>query len=350
MEFKDYYQVLGVARSADEKEIKRAYRRLARQYHPDLNPGNKEYEKKFKEVNEAYEVLGDPAKRKRYDELGSTWNTHGSKDTEGFWRDFYSKYGQAGRTASTTFEDSYESTNFSDFFKTFFGDLFGGGRRTRTTRFGEGQKAGVSHHDRSPREVFSEIEIDFSESYRGTNRRIRVAYEEICESCGGSGQQPPESLCAGCRGKGVEKRSKLVNVTIPAGVKQGAKLRIPGVLGGHDLYLLVTVQPHPFFKRDGNNLLLDLPVTVYEAVLGSELEVPTMNGRVQMKIPPETQNNTSFRLRGLGFPRVKEGGKGDQVVRVSIVVPRKLSDKEKELFQKLSSLRYDNPRSHLLAG
>ncbi len=349
MEFKDYYRVLGVERGADEKEIKRAYRKLARQYHPDLNPGNKEYEKKFKEVNEANEVLSDPEKRKRYDELGSTWNTHGRKDTEGFWRDFYSKYGQTGRTTSTTFDDSYEGTEFSDFFKTFFGDLFGSARRTRTSSFRSGTRRDIPTHDQSTREVFSEIEIGFLESYRGTNRRMRVEFEELCESCGGTGQQPPGSICTACRGRGVEKRSKLVNVSIPSGVKPGAKLRIPGVLGGRDLYLLVKVKPHPFFKREGNNLLIELPVTVYEAVLGAELEIPTMNGKVKMKIPPETQSNTSFRLRGLGFPHVKEGGKGDQLVKISVVIPKTLNEKEIELFRELSSLRHDNPRSHMLA-
>lgn len=350
MEFKDYYAILGVPRGADEKEIKKAYRRLARKYHPDLNPGDKEAEKKFKEINEAYEVLSDPEKRKRYDELGMAWATYGQGDTEAFWQDFYRRYGSSAQTSSR-FETDFEFEDFSDFFKMFFGDFLGDRTRVRRTT--------TSRFYRTPEETFAaweerekptqSVEVSFEESFQGTSKNIRVEYEEICPLCGGTGKERSGGRCRSCGGEGVERKIKTVSVTIPPGVSDGTKLRIPKVMGGKDLYLMVHVRPHPFFRREGDNVCLELPVTFTEAALGTEVEVPTMTGKVRMKIPPETQNGTVFRLRGLGFPKENDHGRGDQLVRVQVVVPQGLTKREKELLEEFSTLRKDNPRKHLLS-
>ncbi len=353
MEFKDYYKILGVERNADEREIKKAYRRLARKYHPDLNPQDKEAERKFKEINEAYEVLSDPEKRKRYDELGTAWSSYGRQNTEEFWQDFYRKYGSSS-PYTTTFDTEFEFGDFSDFFKTFFGDLLRGAQRTTrhaTTDFGfynRGRER-TMHRETAP-EVNAEIEISFEESFRGTSRNVRLEYEEICSRCGGTGHSGNKEVCKTCRGKGVERHSKVVNVNIPPGVADKTKLRIPGMMGGKDFYLLVRVKPHPFFKREGDNVLLELPVTITEAALGTEIEVPVLTGRAKMRIPPETQSGTVFRLRGLGFPKIGGEGKGDQLVRVQVVIPKGLTERERKLLEELSSLRKENPRQHLLSA
>ena len=189
MEFKDYYQILGLNRKADEKEIKKTYRRLARKYHPDLNPGNKESEKRFKEINEAYEVLGDPEKRKRYDELGSAWNSYGQKDTEQFWKDYYNKYGSGGTSYQQTYSTNFEGGDFSDFFRTFFGDLFGGSiSRTHSTRFRSSRKNEWinGYPQKGEAEPSSHpIEIDFIESVLGTRKNFHLEFEEPCPQCRG---------------------------------------------------------------------------------------------------------------------------------------------------------------------
>ncbi|HSV30479.1 MAG TPA: DnaJ C-terminal domain-containing protein, partial [Atribacteraceae bacterium] len=197
-------------------------------------------------------------------------------------------------------------------------------------------------------ETISEVEISFEESYRGLTRQIKVDYDEPCRNCGGTGITQNSEPCASCRGKGAQRKSKVVNITIAPGVKYGAKLRVPGVLGGKNLYLMVKVKSHSHFRRESDNVLLDLPITVSEAVLGTELEVPTLSGKVKMKIPPGTQNYTSFRLPGFGFPRMKNNEKGDQIVRISIVIPKNLNQKEKKLYEELSALRPENPRRYLL--
>lgn len=351
MEFKDYYAILGVPRNADEKEIKRAYRRLARKYHPDLNPGDKEAERKFKEINEAYEVLSDPEKRRRYDELGAAWSTYGQRDTEAFWQDFYRRYGRTAQTSSSRFETDFEFGDFSDFFKMFFGDLLGDRIRTRratTFRFSGSPEGFTATEERQ--DLVQELEVSFEESFHGTNRNVRVEYEEICSSCGGTGREKTGVRCLACGGEGVQRRSKTVSVSIPPGVQDGTKLRVPKVAAGKDLYLQIRVRPHAFFRREGDDVLLDLPVTFAEVALGAEVEVPTLTGKVRMRIPPETQNGTVFRLRGLGFPKRGNGGRGDQLVKVHVVVPQGLTEREKELLREFATLRRENPRRHLLSA
>lgn len=350
MEFKDYYSVLGVPRNADEKEIKKAYRRLARKYHPDLNPGNKEAERKFKEINEAYEVLSDPEKRKRYDELGAAWSAYGQRDTEAFWRDFYRQYGSSTQTSSAHFETDFEFGDFSDFFKMFFGDLLGNRNRSRgasTFRFYTAPGGDFTTTE-VEQDLTQDIEISFEESFRGTSRNVRIDYKEICSSCGGTGWEHAGGMCRNCGGEGAQKKSKKVSITIPPGVNEGTKLRVPGVAGGRNLYLVVHVRPHAFFRREGDDVLLELPVTFTEAALGTEIDIPTLTGRVRMKIPPETQNGTVFRLRGLGFPKHGNHIRGDQLVKIQVVVPQRLTERERALLKEFSALRKEDPRKHLL--
>jgi len=359
MEFKDYYKILGVDRNADEKEIKRAYRRLARKYHPDLNPGDKEAEKKFKEINEAYEVLSDPEKRKRYDELGAAWNAYGQQNTEQFWQDFYRKYGASGQRYYTAGEAQAEwggFEDFSDFFKILFGDIFsserpsGRGFRVYRTYRSSPFAEHTIKKETPTSEPTHEVEITLEEVYRGTTRNIKVAFDEICSACSGTGKSGNFGVCSSCNGEGVIRKSKTVNVTIPPGLDDGSKLRIPGVAGGRDLYLRIKIKPHPIFRKEGSNLSLDLPVTLYEALLGAEIEIPLLDGKkVKLKIPPETQNGTVLRLRGLGFVDPKTKEKGDLLVKVQVVLPRQLSAKEKELFRELATLRHENPRLNLVS-
>ncbi|MDE3193630.1 MAG: DnaJ domain-containing protein [Chloroflexota bacterium] len=323
VEYKDYYKILGVAKNAKPEEIKKAYRRLARQYHPDLNKGT-DAEQRFKEINEAQEVLLDPEKRSRYDQLGPDWERYarsgapGGAPGGGFQWVFTGTPGAGGQDFS----------QFSDFFRTVFGDVggFGGAGMGQTRGRPNGRARGYAQQGE---DLESEVDVTLPEAYRGTERSIEI--------------------------RGEDGKSKRLDVKIPAGVKDGQRIRLagqgaPGARGGPagDLYLRVRVHPHPFFRREGDDVHVDLPIALHEAMLGEEVTVPTLKGRVSLKIPPETQNGRTIRLAGQGMPR-PSGGHGDMYVTVKVVLPQKLSSDERDAIQKLAAHRAgENVRSHLL--
>ena len=350
VEFKDYYQILGVDRSADDKAIKSAYRKLARKHHPDVAKGAGAADK-FKEINEAYEVLSDPEKRRRYDSLGPDWQRYaqgpGGQPGGGFPGGFHVEYGNAEDVGG-----------FSDFFRTIFGDLGArtrGGRDGRQTVDFEGLEdllgRGAGRGRRRGDDVQAGIDISLDEAFNGARKSLSLESEEPCPACHGSGNVDGKP-CSTCHGRGWQRAQRQLEVKIPAGVRTGQRVRVQGEGGGGasargDLYLIVNVAPHPLFERKGDDLHLELPITAPEAALGASIEVPTLRGRVSMKIPAGTGSGRTFRLPGYGMPRVKGTGAGDQLVRTTIVVPASLTDEERELYTKLKSLRTDNPRAYL---
>jgi molecular chaperone DnaJ len=339
VDFKDYYKILGVDRKADDKTIKSAYRRLARKYHPDVAK-TKDATDRFKEVSEAYEVLSDPEKRRRYDSLGPDWQRYTQAPPAGPpGGGFRVEYGG----------DPGNLGDFSEFFRSIFGDLGAHARRGSRSggiRFDEG-------FDRSPRgaDVEAGVEISLDEAFHGARKTFAMDLEEPCAVCGGSGNVQGKP-CAACGGGGWQRAQRQVDVKIPAGVKSGQRVRVsgegtgaPGARG--DLYLSVTVAAHPFFERKGDDVHLTLPITAPEAALGTSIEVPTLRGKVSMKVPPATSSGRAFRLPGYGMPRLKGGGAGDQFVTIKVVMPSELTSEERELYEKLKALRSDNPRAYL---
>jgi curved DNA-binding protein len=314
VEYKDYYKTLGVQKDATAADIKKAYRKLARQFHPDVNK-SADASKKFKEVNEANEVLSDPSKRKRYDQLGPDWERYAqagaSSQRGGNGGGFQWVY--TGTPGAKGFEGG--ESDFSDFFQSVFGAGFGQpaagtGTRRRTAR------------SRAIADVEYPIEVTLPEAYKGAERVVEL--------------------------QGEDGRTKRLTVKIPAGVRDGQRIRLAGQAAGGDLYLQVKVKPHPLFTRDGDDLRLELPVALHEALLGAEVTVPTLKGRVSLRIPPETQNGRTIRLAGQGMPRAG-GGFGDLYVTVKVVLPTKLNDKERELATELAAeRRTEDVRSHLL--
>jgi len=360
---RDYYEALGIARNASDAEIKKAYRRLAMKYHPDRNPGDEEAETRFKEAKEAYEVLGDPQKRAAYDQFG-----HAGVDQ------------QAGAGGGGGFG---AAGGFGDIFDDIFGDIFGAGRgRSRTYRGADLQY---------------NLELSLEEAVFGTEAKIRIPTTEACEVCDGSGARPgtatescptcrgmgqvrvqqgffsvqqtcprchgsgkiiPEP-CGNCHGEGRVKTHKTLSVDVPAGVDTGDRIRLsgegePGMHGGPagDLYVQVHVKPHRLFTREGNDLYCDVPITVPTAALGGEIEVPTLKGKVMLRIPPETQTGRSFRLRGKGVKPVRGGPTGDMICRVQVEVPVNLTKRQKELMEELRATMDEgghhqhSPQSH----
>jgi DnaJ-class molecular chaperone len=344
VEFKDYYRILGVERGADDKTIKSAYRKLARKYHPDVNKGQ---DARFKEINEAYEVLSDPEKRRRYDTLGPDWERYAQQPPGGAQPGgFTVEYGDAG--------------DFSDFFRTIFGDLgarMRGENRGADRGFGGagfedvvGRGFGRAAQRRRGEDVQASLEISLEEAFQGTRKTFAMELDEPCVTCHGSGNVGGKP-CATCHGTGWQRARREVDVKIPAGVRTGQKVRVSGEGGGGaggrgDLYLVVSVAPHPQFERKGDDIQLSLPITAPEAALGATIEVPTLRGKVSMKIPPATSSGRTFRLPGYGMPRIRGGGAGDELVTIRIVMPAELTAAEKELYERLRALRTDSPRGY----
>lgn len=355
---RDYYEILGVSKDADQKEIKKAYRRLARKYHPDVNKDDPKAEEKFKEISEAYAVLSDPEKRAQYDQFG-----HAGVDGQGF--DF----------SDFTGGDFGGFGDFSDIFDLFFGGGMGSARR-------RGPRRGA--------DLRYNLEIDFKEAVFGAEKELIIPRTETCSSCNGTGakngnkietcprcngtgeiryaQRTPfgqfvqtrtcdlcggegkliKELCPECGGRGQVKRSRRVTVKIPAGVSDGSKLRIAGEgeagekgAPPGDLYIIIHVREHEFFSRRGDDIYCEVPISFVQAALGDEIEVPTVDGSSKMNIPQGTQPETAFRLRGKGVPRLNGHGRGDQIVIVKVVIPEKLSAEQKKLLEKFAEISRD---------
>lgn len=337
MAAKDYYSILGVSRNATEKEIKSAYRKLARKHHPDVNPGDKSSEDKFKEVSEAYEVLADPEKRKKYDQfghLGDAWKHAGQG---GF------NPGQGGGQWRQTSQEGMDANfDISD----LLGGLFGGGGRA-------GRMGGGFRQQQMPvkgEDAQYEVEITLDEAFHGAERVLSLVVHDGCPTCQGSGMVNNRA-CPTCGGAGVVERQKTLEVKIPRGVKEGAKIRLtgkggPGMFGGPpgDLYLIPRILPHPRFERQGDDLYTEVAVTFPEAALGAEVEVPTMDGRLTANVPAGTSSGQKLRLRGKGMPKLHGGGHGDLYAKIRVTVPKNLSEHERELIEELKMLRNENPR------
>jgi DnaJ-class molecular chaperone len=340
VEFKDYYRLLGVERSADEKTLKSAYRKLARKFHPDVSKG-KDSAERFKEINEAYEVLSDPEKRRRYDTLGPDWQRYAQQaPPPGGEGGFRAEYGGDGG-------------DFSEFFRTIFGDL---GARTRGSRGGIDVEELLGRAGRGRRgrprgeDVQASVEISFEDAYQGARRTFALDMDEPCSTCHGAGHVGGQP-CTACHGAGWQRGHREVDVKIPAGVKSGQRVRVSGEGAGEsgargDLYLVVTVTPHPEFERQDDDILYTLSIGAPEAALGDSVEVPTLKGKVSMKVPPATSSGRVFRLRGYGMPRLRGGGFGDQLVRARIVMPGSLTIEEQNLYRQLKTLRSHDARGH----
>ena len=321
---KEFYKILGVDKKATAKEIKQAYRKFARKYHPDVNPGDKDAEAKFKEINEAHEVLSDTEKRKKYDQFGENWQ----------YADQYAQAGAqpGGRQTHWTYTGGGTPFEFSDMGGGGFGSIFdsilgdSGAKRARRPMRG--------------RDYEYPVEVSLEEAYKGAVRILQLEAEEQCASCKGEG-------CPNCGRTGRVIKPQRIEVKVPAGVKDGSRVRIagkggPGARGGQqgDLYLMVSVKSDKRFQRSGDDIIVEVPVQLVDAVLGGEVDVPTLGGKkLALKIPPETQNGKVFRLGGQGIPHLNGNEKGDLFAKVSIVLPSKLSDRENELFQELKTIR-----------
>ncbi len=340
MDYKDYYKILGVAKTATADEVKKAYRALARKYHPDVNPGDKSAENKFKDINEAYEVLSDPEKRHKYDTLGPNWQEqfgYGGAPAGGGMRTrtYTSPTGRSRGGSTIDFEDP---TGFSDFFETLFGRRTASGTTTtRSGRSGFGSLRGA--------DIEQPVEISLREAYTGTARAYNIEAPEECATCRGTGRANGHA-CLVCNGTGQVLHSRRVEVKIPAGADNGTRVVVAGEgntgaagVSRGDLILTVTVKPDPRFERRGADLIVDVQVSLTTAMLGGEAPVPTPDGkRLLLTIPPETQNAQTFRLTGKGMP--KQGGvAGNLIARIQVVLPKKLTDREKALFEELAKLR-----------
>jgi molecular chaperone DnaJ len=365
---RDYYDILGVKREASEAELKKAFRKLARKYHPDINPGDKTSEQKFKELNEAYEVLSDPKKKQQYDQFG-----HAA---------FEQGFGQGpGPGPGPGFEgfghgaEFYSGRGFED----IFGNLFG-------------EKAARARGPQKGEDITYSVEIDLEDAIFGRTMQVDLRRDVTCSSCGGSGSQPgtsPRSCptcmgtgrvsqgrgfmqfaqtcstchgvgtinpnpCRTCNGKGVVPKMDRINVKIPPGVDNGSKVRVAGMgesgeRGGPsgDVYIVTKVRPHAYFERKGDNLYSDASVTIKEAALGEKIEIPTVDGMVSLTVPQGAQTGQQLKLKGKGVPHLGGGGTGDHYVTIKVTTPAVLSERGKELLLELDRLHPSNPRQNI---
>jgi DnaJ-class molecular chaperone len=339
---KDYYEVLGVKRGASDDEIKKAYRKLARKFHPDLNPGDKAAEEQFKQLQEAYDVLSEPENRKLYDQYGENWRAvkAGAGVPPPGWE-------SAGRTAGAGGPPP-GGFDFGDFdFSGFggaggfdFGDLFGragrpaGGRARRPSR---GQ------------DVEAELELSLEEAHRGGRRTLQMQVAEVCPTCNGTGVKDNKP-CPTCSGAGQILKPKTIEVNIPAGVREGSTIRLAGQGGAGmngtqpgDLYLHIRLRPHQLFTVRGDDLEVELPIAPWEAALGAKVEAPTIDGKVELTVPPGAQSGQRLRLRGQGLNK-RKGGRGDEYARLKVVLPKEISDEERRLFEELKRVSRFDPR------
>ncbi|HLJ16423.1 MAG TPA: molecular chaperone DnaJ [Bryobacteraceae bacterium] len=379
----DYYNVLGISRDADEDEVRKAYRRLARKHHPDLNPGDKAAEEHFKKVQEAYEVLSDPKKRQMYDQ-------HGFYSENGFpaggtgprpqgpgmgfggfdFSDFMSQQAGGGRA-----RPAGESGNFRDIFSQWFG------REKAEAETPEPEKGADLEYG---------LSIDFWQAIKGTQVKLNINRQDTCPTCNGTGSAGGQvavcpqcngsgqvtqmagamrfsltcprcngtgrlkNACPTCHGEGRIPKTETVEVRIPAGAQNGSRLRVPGkgnagLMGGPagDLYITIRAEAHPFFRRNGDDIEITLPVRVDEAALGAKIEVPTIDGRALLKIPQGTKNGQKFRLRDKGVQNSRKGTRGDEIVEVVVEVPKAQDERTRELLRELAKLHPDDPRHEI---
>jgi curved DNA-binding protein len=336
VKFKDYYELLGVKRDANEDQIRQAYRKLARKHHPDVNPGDKSAEDKFKEINEAYEVLSDPEKRKRYDRLGANWKNGAEFTPPPGWgnvnveySDFSEVFGGGG--------------GFSDFFES----LFGGGRSAdRDTQRRRSGRAKAS----KGQDTEAEMAISLEDAHRGGIHRITIQAVRVCPACNGAGELNG-TVCATCRGQGQVLSPKTIDVNIPPGAREGSVIKLArqgqaGLRGTEagDLYVKLGIKPHPVFAVSGDDITAEVAIAPWEAVLGARIEVSTIEGKAEMTVPAGSQGGQRMRLRSQGLNR-RGGGRGDLYVKLKIVVPTHPTDKEKELFKELGETSRFNPRA-----
>ena len=343
MDYKDYYKVLNVPRGASADDIKKAFRKLARKHHPDVNPGDKKSEAKFKEINEAYEVLSDPDKRRKYDTLGPNWQEQFGPSSGYSTR--RSPYGFSGRSSSPNVDFDAGGTGFSDFFETLFG---------RAGTAGSGMRGGVREdiRRRAGDNIEQPVEVTLHEAYTGATRTFNVQSTEVCATCKGTGEVAGNP-CSVCQGQGVIPKSKRIQVKINAGVDNGSKIRVagegqPGLGGGPrgDLILVISIKPDPAFERKGDDLYVDIEVELVKAMLGGQAPLTMPDGRkLMLTIPPETQNGRIIRLVAKGMPHLRGEGFGNLHARVKVMLPMHLSHEERELFEKLARSRGVEARS-----
>jgi DnaJ-class molecular chaperone len=340
---KDCYEVLGIKRGASEADIKQAYRKLARKFHPDLNPSDKAAEERFKELQEAYDVLSEAENRKLYDQYGANWRAvkAGAGVPPPGWEGSQ-RSTRGGRAGTGGFD--FGDLDFSNFRTAggggfdIFEEMFGAAGRARGRRSGRGQ------------DVEANLELSLEEAHRGGRRTLQMQVAEACPTCSGTGLKDGKP-CETCGGAGQVIRPKTIEVNIPSGVRDGSTIRLAGQGGTGsngsepgDLYLHIRLRPHPVFIVNGDDLEVELPIAPWEAVLGAKVEAPTIDGKVELTVPAGASSGQRLRLRGQGLNK-RKGGRGDEYVRLKIVVPKDVSAEERRLYEELSRISGFKPRS-----